>query len=146
MAKFEALEQSELTQSWTIEQRAALAHFLDDEKQIRGKTFVKPNDKNSGLYFIYKGKVKLQYQNIEAILEAGMSFGELSLVHPTKKQAKMTALEDLELFVLSEEKWVLLRKESPTTALKLLESICQKFSKFLTHAPAPPGSFGTKSV
>lgn len=68
------------------------ATFLKDQE------IFSDNDSNTPIYFIIKGKVKLQYEDesgkpVEKIIESGQIFGEMAFVLGQPFKATATAVE-----------------------------------------------------
>ena len=124
MGKFSTLEKAELTNAWTVEERSALAHFLE---QILIEKDHEINHHRPGLIFIGSGAVGINFQNEKITLKAGNTFEELSLFSSETKETQLKALEDTTLWILSPEKWEELRQISPIVSIKLLEALTKKF-------------------
>lgn len=144
MGKFTALERNALTQAWSLEERAALAYFLEEKKMKSGSLVswhASEKDSNGKsekcLYFIDSGSVRITYETVSVELHDNDSFGELSLIADTKKIAPVMATKDCTLWVLSAEKWSEMKKGAPSITLKLLEAIVQKFARLLNETSSP---------
>lgn len=136
--KFTTLEKASLTQSWSLEERSALAHFLKSKSFREGESVFLSRSKDRGMFFIGSGLIQIQHETSVANLKDGDSFGELSLVFSSQKLITATSLKATETWFLSVDQWHDLRKVAPVVSLKLLESICQKFAGILNGAVPPP--------
>ncbi len=83
----------------------------------------------SAFYLIKKGRVKLS-RNLPGvenhpllILGPGQFFGELSLLYATQKVYTAKALENVELLVLTKEKFQYLSEKAPSVALKFIRQL-----------------------
>ncbi len=142
MGKFSALEKNELTQNWTLEERTALAHFLETREVEKNKEIIsrqtKEEAKERGVYFLEAGKVLMKVETSSVTVSAGVSFGEYSLVSDHKKQVMALATSPVTLHFLSLERWEELKRVTPLVGMKLLEAIVAKTAKLLSDAPSPP--------
>lgn len=138
MGKFSTLEKSRLTKSWSLKERAALAHFLERQNLKKDEHLFYEQTQERKLYFLDSGLMKIQCGNISIELHPGASIGELSLLSTTQKQTSAIALEDCVFWVLTEEQWAKIKSQQPTIAYKLVESINQKFAELLNNSVPPP--------
>ncbi|MBN8554259.1 MAG: cyclic nucleotide-binding domain-containing protein [Deltaproteobacteria bacterium] len=141
MGKFTTLDKASLTQTWSLEERSALAHFMEKKEVKTGDPLFVARSKERGLFIVDSGLVRLNYENLSQQLKPGDSFGELSLIYPTQKLASADALQNSELIFLSFENWTTMRKVAPLVSLKLMESICAKFAQQLNEMIPPPKLF-----
>ncbi len=125
MGKFTALENATLTQNWALEERSALAHFLEPQQIKKGQEVC---DLRAGLVFVDEGSIKVAFQNEVLPLKSGASFREVSLFATESTDIKLVANEDATLWILSPEKWEELRQISPVVAIKLLEGMTKKLT------------------
>lgn len=144
MGKFRALERAPLTKDWSIDERAALAHFLTERRVAEGDPIFLPQSKERVLYFIESGAVDIHMENLHTELKEGDSFGELSLLAETGKLVGATAKSACVLWTLNFEKYLEMKKTTPLVSVRLSESITLKLVKLLAlfHLPQrlSPGS------
>lgn len=145
MGKFRSLEKSLLASSWSLEERAALAFFLEERRFNEGDPVFNRMAKEAALYLVEQGGVRLQYEQYSVDLKEGASFGELSLFQETTKLVTATALGNCIVWILTKEKYEELRKNTPSVAVKLMESIIQKMGKVVSEALMPPRIFQKSS-
>lgn len=145
MGKFTSLEKSKLTCDWSLEERAALAYFLEKKEVASGARLFKESTIESQLYFLDKGEVELDSKNIRISLEAGDSFGELSLFQETSKKLGALAQTECTLWVLSKDKYLEICDQHPSLAHKLQESVLKKLSGLLSSGIEPPDISQLKS-
>lgn len=140
MGKFRALERARMTNGWTLEERAGLAHFMSERKIPENDPVFVKQAKDRGLYIVDTGGVKVAYEHLSLELHEGESFGELSLLEESPKLVTITGLMPTTLYVLTFEKWLELRKTAPTVAVKLMEAMLKKIIHLFREAPMPPRS------
>lgn len=138
MGKFSTLEKAELTQNWSVEERAALAQFLEKQQLAKGEQLYYEQAKEKKLYFLDEGVLEIHGASIKVEFLPGQSLGELSLLKETAKQTSALAKENCIFWVLTEESWRELRRSSPAVALKLIESINSKLAHLLDQSLLPP--------
>lgn len=138
MGKFSCLAKCGLTKSWPLEERAAIAHFLEPKSLPQGSAIIDAGNKERILYLIEQGTARVQYENIAFILEEGESFGELSLISSTQRLVEITADKNLTMWTLRHEKFEEMKKMAPAVALRLTESITQKFTELLNTSVVSP--------
>ncbi len=138
MGKFASLAQAELTKNWPVEERAALAHFLEAKSFKNGDHIFDSKDEEIGLYIIESGLIKISFEHISTDLKAGESFGEFSLLQTNPKRVSAVAVRASDVWVLSSQQWSDLRRHTPVVALHLMESMCKKLSNLLAETQVPP--------
>lgn len=149
MGKFVCLEKSTLTKEWTLEERAALAHFLTLKVVPKGAVIEEARSKTRCLYFVESGTVLVKFESVEVILKEGESFGELSLSQPSVKLCHIMAHESsgsdegVRLWCLEGPQWIKLKTAAPVVAEKLSSAISTKIAQLLNSSPPPPRMFRT---
>jgi len=138
MGKFTTLEIAELFKDWHLEDRAALAHFLEKQELKNGEQLFFENAEEQKLYILDRGRLKIQFGSYHTELGPGESLGELSLVHKASKQVSASATEDCLFWVITEETWSRLKLEAPLIAMRLIEAIQKKSARLLATNVAPP--------
>jgi CRP-like cAMP-binding protein len=134
MGKFSTLEKADLTKDWSIEERAALGHFLSELKVPEKESIFTTKSTGRILYILGTGKARILIDSIEVDLTEGESIGELSIVHPSAKMVGAIALEPCVFWVLTLDKWEDMKRAAPIISLKLIEKICEKMAKLLNHS------------
>ena len=143
MGKFTALDLCPLTKPFSIEERSALAHFLEKRDLKDGDPVIVNRSKERALYIVDSGAIKVSFENMSLELKPGDSFGELSLIFPTQKLISGIAAKDSVLWMLTFDRWTEMRKVAPAISLRLLEAITQKLSVLLNNTVPPPRLFSS---
>jgi CRP-like cAMP-binding protein len=138
MGKFRALERADLTRQWTVEERAALAFFMEERKVPEGDPIFLKQSQDRCLYLVESGLVKIQYEQFSIDLKEGATFGELSLSQATPKMVTATAGPSCHLWCLSLESFTEMQKTSPLVALKLVYAIQEKVGRLVSESMMPP--------
>lgn len=137
MGKFLTLENARLLNSWTLDEKSALAYFLKAKSFKAGEIIFDRLSKGSQLVFVSSGTVKLSAENYSFEVSEGSSFGELSLVQDVPKRVSATASSDVEVLSLDGHQWIELKRNAPSVAVKLLESIINKVSREIANFELP---------
>lgn len=145
MGKFITLEISPLFSDWSLADRSALAHFLEVRSFQAGDLIADRLSNSSELFIVSSGTVKLSAESHSLEVSAGASFGELSLIYPSTKRVSATAATAVETFVITAHHWLEMKRNTPSVAVKLMESILKKISKELSALELPGKSQWTKS-
>ena len=138
MGKFTSLENCRLTRDWKIEERAALAHYLEKQDLTKNEPLFIEDHSERKLYIIDSGLISVSLGFVTIEMGPGQSLGELSLFQDTKKKTTATALEDCSFWVLTLERWELVKQEVPEIAAKLTQCINQKMANLLEVSQLPP--------
>ena len=117
------------------EQLDKILFYLHEIKVNAGDVLIREGNIAQGLFIIKTGKVAItkhsshdtQYQHKLAILQAGKLFGEAALFEKNQQTTNAVAVENTELFFLSEEKLNQLANDNP----KIYTVIIQNISKYL---------------
>lgn len=144
MGKFTALEKADLTKDWSIEEKSALGHFLTELKLGEKEGLFSTKSEGRVLYLIESGKVRLASDYAEVDLDEGESLGELSIIHGSPKLSGAITLTPCVFWILTLDKWEDMKKAAPVISLKLIERICEKMAKLLSHSYEPPKSLEQK--
>ncbi len=102
-----------------------------------GETIFRENEPGESLYFIKSGGVKIFTLTMEgkekelAVLEAGMFFGEVSLIDESPRSASALAVENAELLVFLREDLLNLMDRDPRLASKILMQLSLLIGKRL---------------
>ncbi|HET6345081.1 MAG TPA: Crp/Fnr family transcriptional regulator [Myxococcota bacterium] len=127
--------------------KVTIFEALDAEALTRLETTLKPlevgrdqvivgqSDPGDALFIIDRGRVKVTLQGennrevILSIFKAGDFFGEMSLLDGQPRSATVVAIEDAHLWRLDREAFVQHLTAHPTTALKVLEVMCNRLRR-----------------
>jgi len=129
------LDDIELFEHVTEEDRANLAEFIDLRQLAAGETLFKTGEPGEALYIVREGEVELYIKDtagqkiLLAIAGRGEVFGELALLDRGARTATAMALADTELLELDREDLLLLFHKSPAAALRLLAAMSQMTRK-----------------
>lgn len=146
MGRFVTLDACEILQDWTLDERSALAHFLEPRSYEINSTLIDRTSKIAELILIASGRVKLSAEAYSIEISQGATLGELSLIHPTQKRVSAIALTPVEAYALNAQRWLELKRNTPSIAVKLMESILKKVSHELGSFELPPKSQWAKSA
>ena len=104
-------------------------------KISKGSVLFAEGDGGDQLYVIAEGKLKLGTssgdgrENLLSILGPGEMFGELSLFDPGPRTSTATAVTDVKLLSLGQEKLLPWLAENPKVALQLLARLAQRLRR-----------------
>ncbi len=104
-------------------------------KISKGSVLFAEGDEGDQLYVIAEGKLKLGTssgdgrENLLSILGPGEMFGELSLFDPGPRTSTATAVTDVKLLSLGQEKLLPWLAENPKVALQLLARLAQRLRR-----------------
>jgi CRP-like cAMP-binding protein len=146
MGKFVTLDACQMLQDWSLDERSALAHFLEHRSYDANATLIDRSSKASELLFIASGKVKLSAETYSIEILQGATIGELSLMNPTQKRISAIAITPVDAYVLSSQRWLEMKRNTPSVAVRLMESILKKVSNELGSFELPPKSQWAKSA
>ena len=114
---------------------ASLLANMVSVKISKGSVLFAEGDGGDQLYVIAEGKLKLGTssgdgrENLLSILGPGEMFGELSLFHPGPRTSTATAVTDVKLLSLGQEKLLPWLAENPKVALQLLARLAQRLRR-----------------
>ena len=129
MAKVNYLKRSPLFKNFTDKEIAVLAALMDERFYNINSFIFEEKSPVAALYFVKRGRIKLSKKlpGVEnhplVVLNPGQIFGEFSILHAIPKTYEAKALENVELLVLTKEKFDFLSEKAPSVALKLLKMI-----------------------
>ena len=88
------------------------------------------NSAGKEMFIVYSGKVNLYKEKNEdkvllATVKSGDFFGEMSLVDNSPRSATAVAVEDSELIVVDESKFLYLTYHQPHFALTVMQRLCE---------------------
>ncbi len=114
---------------------ASLLANMVSVKIPKGTILFAEGDGGDQLYVIAEGKLKLGTssgdgrENLLSILGPGEMFGELSLFDPGPRTSTATAVTDVKLLSLGQEKLLPWLAENPKVALQLLARLAQRLRR-----------------
>lgn len=114
-----------------------LSIYMNLYKVAKGETIFKEGGNNSFLCIIIQGKVQILKENnkstptIIATLNAGKSFGEMSILDGEHHSADVVTTEETRLLLLTKEKLMLMISEKPGIGAKLLLKLGKSLSQRL---------------
>ncbi len=114
---------------------ASLLANMVSVKISKGSVLFAEGDGGDQLYVIAEGKLKLGTssgdgrENLLSILGPGEMFGELSLFDPGPRTSTATAVTDVKLLSLGQEKLLPWLAENPKVALQLLARLAQRLRR-----------------
>ena len=114
---------------------ASLLSNMVSVKISKGSVLFAEGDGGDQLYVIAEGKLKLGTssgdgrENLLSILGPGEMFGELSLFDPGPRTSTATAVTDVKLLSLGQEKLLPWLAENPKVALQLLARLAQRLRR-----------------
>ena len=125
--------------AFTPEDWATLSNILTEKNIPAGEKVFKENDPGDGFYWIRSGKVriskmvvsaekKVKQEHLLALLTSGNIFGEMALVDKAPRSADAIAENDTVVYYLSQDAYESLKKDHPTTALRIQDVLTQTLS------------------
>jgi glutaminase len=69
-----------------------------------------------------------------AVFTPGMSFGEVAFMDRAARTANVTAIDEVECRVLTQEAFARLEREAPAIKIRLLENLARGLTAFLRQA------------
>ncbi len=113
------------------ESSASLLAVMTTEQFAPGAVVQRQNEAFGGIFVITRGVVETSVADSEGdqqrltVLGPGMSFGEFGLIGDGRHAATVTAMDDLEVAVLSPQALSDLERDNPALALQLWRAISQ---------------------
>jgi diguanylate cyclase (GGDEF)-like protein len=126
-----ALAQSRIFAGFGESDLASIAAEMGVRAYAAGQTLVREGDEGDELFIISKGTVTVSIccadgASLEvSTLRSGDFFGEMSVVERAPRSATCVALEDCELFSLSEADFESLMRAKPLVAARLMRSMLE---------------------
>lgn len=102
-----------------------------------GTTLCREGSVGDSLYYIINGRIEIRKESVDgrqAILARfgkGSSVGEMSLVEDSPRSATATAIEDVEILILTRAGFETLLTTHPQIGVKVLRNIAKSLSKRL---------------
>ena len=113
------------------ESSASLFALMTDQQFVSGTVVLRQNAAFAGIFVITRGVVETSVADAEGdqqrltVLGPGMSFGEFGLIGDGRHGATVTAMDDLDVAVLSPDALTDLERDNPALALQLWRAISQ---------------------
>jgi len=123
----------------TPEELDTLSRHVISRHVPSGMVLCKEGAMGDSLFYITEGKIEIRKesfdgrQTILAQFHKGSTVGEMSLIEESPRSATATAIEDIELLILSRESFEKLLAESPQIGVKILRNIAKSLSNRLRH-------------
>lgn len=107
----------------------ALAETVRDEHTDEGGWLLREGDENADLFLILEGEVGVMRDEVEqAVLHAGMFFGEVSVLLDEPAVASVVARTRLRCAVMDRSALVPFLLAQPTVSLRLLQAEARRIS------------------
>ncbi len=134
------LECASIFAGLTSEEVAVIKRHLRRTESEKGRTVFGEGEQGKELFIITRGTASayLRQNNAADIRLAtfapGTIFGELALLDPGPRSASVIAGDGLVCYALSDESFLLLSREAPDAAIKLLANLSRELSRRLRQA------------
>ena len=125
----------------SAEALATLEAVLERRTWSAGQTIIVAGQHSDELFVIVRGSAMVSIPTQEgiarlAVFTPGMSFGEVAFVDREVRTANVTAIDQVECRVLSQQAFARLEVEAPAIKIRLLENIAKGLTSFLRQADA----------
>ncbi|MBI5814925.1 MAG: cyclic nucleotide-binding domain-containing protein [Nitrospinae bacterium] len=114
-----------------------LAKHIFHKSVPAGTVLCKEGMSGDSLFYIVNGKIEIRKESMDgrqtvlARFNKGASVGEMSLVEESPRSATATAVEDVELLILTRGSFETLLNENPYVGVKILRNIAKALSRRL---------------
>jgi len=120
---------------------ATLEAVLERRTWAAGQTIIVAGQHSDELFVIVRGSAMVSIPTQEgiarlAVFTPGMSFGEVAFVDREVRTANVTAIDQVECRVLTQQAFARLEIEAPAIKIRLLENIAKGLTSFLRQADA----------
>ena len=118
---------------------AALDGILERRTWTAGQTIIVAGQRSDDLYVIVRGSAMVSIPTKEAVARLavftpGMTFGEVAFVDRAARTANVTAIDDVECRVLTQDAFARLERDAPAIKIRLLENLARGLTAFLRQA------------
>jgi len=125
----------------SAEALATLEAVLERRTWSAGQTIIVAGQHSDELFVIVRGSAMVSIPTQEgiarlAVFTPGMSFGEVAFVDREVRTANVTAIDQVECRVLTQQAFARLEVEAPAIKIRLLENIAKGLTSFLRQADA----------
>jgi CRP/FNR family transcriptional regulator, cyclic AMP receptor protein len=112
----------------TSKEQAAFAEHSHRKKFERGSALFRQGDSGDEVFIVRSGRVKVSVRRggrevILAVYDSGALLGELGAVDGNARSATVSALEEVEIDVISHDEFMALLEEHPRVATELLRLV-----------------------
>ncbi len=117
----------------------ALSGYVQLYRAAPDSTLFREGDKGDFMCIVLKGKLEvrkednLRVEKTVATIFPGRSLGEMSMVDGEPRSATVAVVEPALLAVLTRENFLLITRDKPALAVKILLKIAQLLSQHLRH-------------
>jgi glutaminase len=118
---------------------ATLDGVLQRRTWSAGQTIIVAGQRSDELFVIVRGSAMVSIPTKEAVARLavftpGMSFGEVAFMDHAARTANVTAIDNVECCVLSQEAFARLERDAPAIKIRLLENLARGLTSFLRQA------------
>ena len=134
------LERASIFAGLTSEEVAVIKRHLRRTESEKGRTVFGEGEQGKELFIITRGTASAYLRQTSgadirlATFAPGTIFGELALLDPGPRSASVIADDELVCYALSDESFLLLSREAPDAAIKLLANLSRELSRRLRQA------------
>ena len=134
------LERAGIFTGLTSEEVTAIKRHLRRTESDKGRTVFGEGDQGKELFIITRGTASAYLRQASgadirlATFAPGTIFGELAILDPGPRSASVIADDQLVCYALSDESFLLLSREAPEVAIKLLANLSRELSRRLRQA------------
>jgi SulP family sulfate permease len=134
------LERAGIFTGLRAEEVTAIKRHLRRTESDKGRTVFGEGDQGKELYIIAEGTASAYLRQASgadirlATFAPGTIFGELAILDPGPRSASVIADDELVCYALSDESFLLLSREAPEVAIKLLANLSRELSRRLRQA------------
>ena len=118
---------------------ATLDALLERRTWSAGQMIIVARQRSDELFVIVRGSAMVSIPTQEgvarlAVFTPGMSFGEVAFMDHAARTANVTAIDEVECRVLTQEAFARLEHDAPTIKIRLLENLARGLTSFLRQA------------
>ncbi|HEV7412860.1 MAG TPA: SulP family inorganic anion transporter [Casimicrobiaceae bacterium] len=134
------LERASIFAGLTSEDVTAIKRHLRRAESEKGRIVFGEGEQGKELFIITRGTASAYLRQTSgadirlATFAPGTVFGELALLDPGPRSASVIADDELVCYALSDESFLLLSREAPDAAIKLLANLSRELSRRLRQA------------
>jgi glutaminase len=118
---------------------AALDALLERRTWNAGQTILVAGQRSDDLFVIVRGSAMVSIPTQDAVARLavftpGMSFGEVAFMDRAARTANVTAIDEVECRVLTQDVFARLERDAPAIKIRLLENLARGLTAFLRQA------------
>jgi len=123
----------------TSDELDILSMHVEKRRAPAKMALCKEGSAGDSLFYIVEGKIEIRKettdgrQTVLAQFNKGCTVGEMSLIEETPRSATATAVNDVELLVLTRENFEIIVKKNPDIGVKILRNIAKSLSTRLRY-------------